>query len=121
MSAVVNLSFYMTVREFLAWESGDGRRYELVDGEPRAMAPAGTIHAFLQNEIGLLIGNHLRERLPGCMVLANPGVVPRLLTAHNMRLPDLGVTCSPLMPGQTAVSDPVLLIEVLSLSDQAQT
>jgi Uma2 family endonuclease len=54
----------MAVPEFLQWEPGDGFRCELVDGEPRARAPASTIHAFLQNELGSLIRNHLREHRP---------------------------------------------------------
>jgi len=111
----------MSATAFLAWEPGDGLRYELVDGEPRAMAPAGTIHAFLQNELGRLIGNHLRERGSECETLANPGVTPHLLSAHNIRVPDLGVTCSPLAPGQAIMSDPVLLVEILSPSNQAKT
>jgi Uma2 family endonuclease len=47
----------MTVDEFLKWDSEDGLRYELVDGDPRAVAPASTIHGFLQNELGSLIRN----------------------------------------------------------------
>ena len=31
----------MTVAEFLAWDAGDGRLWQLVDGQPQAMAPAG--------------------------------------------------------------------------------
>jgi Uma2 family endonuclease len=85
------------------------------------MAPAGTIHAFLQNELGSLIRNRLRENNSGCDVLANPGVIPHMLSAHNVRIPDLGVTCSPLAPGQATLADPVLLIEILSPSNQAQT
>ena len=54
-------------------------------------------------------------------MLANPGVVPHLLSAHNVRVPDLAVTCSPLQLGQATLPDPVLLIEVLSASNQAQT
>jgi len=111
----------MTVRDFLDWESGDGLRYELVDGEPRAMAPAGTIHGFLQSELSRVIGNHLRDHRPGCDVLANPGIVPHVLSAHNVRVPDLAVTCSPLRPGQATLPDPVLVIEILSPSNQAQT
>ena len=111
----------MTVDEFLQWESDDGRRYELVDGEPRAMAPASTVHGFLQNELGSLIRNHLRDKASGCEVVANPGVVPRLLSDHNVRIPDLAVTCSPLAPGQATLLDPVLLIEILSPSNQAKT
>ena len=121
MSASLKLPVWMSVRDFLAWEPGDGQRYELVDGQPRAMAPPGTIHGFLQNELGSLIRNHLREHRRGCEVLANPGVIPRLLSAHNVRIPDLGVTCSPLVPGQSTLPDPVLLIEILSPSNQAET
>jgi Uma2 family endonuclease len=38
----------MTVDEFLKWDLEDGRRYELVDGEPHAMAPASSIHVFFR-------------------------------------------------------------------------
>jgi Uma2 family endonuclease len=61
MVVLAKIPVRTTVDEFFKWDSDDGRRYELVDGEPRAMAPASTIHGFLQNELGRLIGNHLRE------------------------------------------------------------
>jgi len=121
MPALAKVPVRMTVAEFLKWDSQDDLRYELVDGEPRAMAPASTIHGFLQNELGRLIGNHLLERASGCEVVANPGIVPRLLSEHNVRIPDLAVTCSPLAPGQALLSDPVLIIEILSPSNQAKT
>jgi Uma2 family endonuclease len=121
MPAVAKLPVRMSVQDFFEWESGDHRRYELVDGEPRAMAPASVIHGVLQNELGRLIGNHLREHRRDCRAAANPGVIPRLLSAHNVRVPDLGVTCSPVVPGQTTMPDPVLLIEILSPSNQSET
>jgi Uma2 family endonuclease len=121
MPVVAKIPIRMTVDEFLKWDSGDALRYELVDGEPRAMAPASTIHGFLQNELGSLIRNHLRDKASGCEVVANPGVVPRLLSEHNVRIPDLAVTCSPLAAGQATLPDPVLLIEILSPSNQAKT
>ena len=41
----------MTVAEFLDWPGdGSGRRYELVDGEPRAEAPASTIHGISKQD-----------------------------------------------------------------------
>jgi hypothetical protein len=43
--------YNMSVPDFLNWEPDDGFRYELVDGELRAVAPASTIHGFLQNEL----------------------------------------------------------------------
>jgi len=111
----------MRVTDFLLWDPGDGLRYELVDGAPRAMAPANTTHALLQNELGRLIGNQLLHRGTRCEVLAIPGVIPHLLSAHNIRIPDLGVTCSPFIPGQPAMTDPILLVEILSPSNQAKT
>ena len=120
MVARAKVPVRMSVKEFLAWDPGDGLTYELVDGEPRAMAPASTIHGFLQNELGRLIGNHLRQRGGGCEAVANPGVVPQVLSDQNLRVPGLAVTCSPLLPGQSALPDPVLLVEILSPSNQAE-
>ena len=121
MIALAKIPVRMTVDEFLKWDSDDGFRYELVDGEPRAMASASTLHGFLQNELSSLIRNHLLEKASGCEVVANPGVVPRLLSEHNVRIPDLAVTCSPLAAGQATLPDPVLVIEILSPSNQAKT
>jgi Uma2 family endonuclease len=121
MIALAKIPLRMSVRDFLEWESGDALHYELVDGEPRAMTPASTVHGLLQNELGRLIGNHLREHRPGCEVVANPGVIPQLLSAHNVRVPDLGVTCSSILPGQATLPDPVLLFEILSPTNQAKT
>ena len=111
----------MSVEEFLLWDSHDGLRYELVDGVPRAMAPPRVVHGLLQSELGSLLRNHLRAHHTAYQVISNPGVVPRLLSAHNFRVPDLGVTCSPVTPTQAALIEPVLLIEILSPGNQAET
>jgi Uma2 family endonuclease len=111
----------MTVAEFLGWDPGDRLRYELVDGQPRAMAPPAAVHGFLQAELGRLIGNHLRATRPGCIVLANPGDRPLLMSDHNVRIPDLGVTCAPITPGQIIVAEPLLLAEILSPNNQPET
>ena len=110
----------MTIADFLAWEPDDFLLYELVDGQPRAIAPAGTIHGFLKSELGSLIRNHLLGCRPDSKVLVNPSIVPRVMSAHNLRVPDLGVTCSPLVPGQATLSDPMLLVEILSPSNKAK-
>ncbi|CAO3420966.1 Uma2 family endonuclease [Azospirillum endophyticum] len=112
----------MTVAEFLDW-NGDGTdvRYELVNGEPRAMAPASITHGILQSTVARLIGNHLADRAPGCHVVTAPGVQPRVRSSHNLRIPDLGVTCAPDERGLRTLPDPVLLIEILSPSNEAET
>ncbi|MBV8093257.1 MAG: Uma2 family endonuclease [Acetobacteraceae bacterium] len=121
MVAVAKIPVRMSVDEFLNWDSGDSFTYELVDGEPIAMAPANRTHGMLQNELGALIRNHLRARGSPCDVVANPGVIPRLHPDYNVRVPDLGVTCTSYDSEQAALPEPVLLIEVLSPSNQAKT
>src|SRR5947209_5520210 len=86
----------MTVAEFLDW-IGDAEKakYELVDGKPCARAPASDAHGTIQINIGSLLRAHLRAHRPGCRVVGEPGVVPRVNAANNMRIPDLAVTCTP--------------------------
>ena len=112
----------MTVDEFLVWDSGDrsGRLWQLVDGEPEAMAPASQNHGALQQEIGRQIGNHLIEKRPGCRVIANPGIVPHMRSTLNARIPGIGVTRGPRSDAHM-MPNPVLLIEVLSPSNETET
>jgi len=112
----------MTLDEFLSWDPRDptGRIWQLIDGEPVAMAPANTTHAALQAEISRVLGNHLLAQGSPCQVQSQPGIVPRLHSNRNYRVPDLGVTCAP--PQVAAMMpEPVLLIEILSPSNEAET
>lgn len=113
----------MTVDEFHDWEPPPGlekHRWELVDGEPVCMAPPGLNHAAIQSLAIMLIGVHLRSNRPSCRVLTTPGVVPRVRSKVNHRVPDLGVSCGPFADGRS-VDDPVLLVEVLSPSNEDGT
>jgi len=121
MVAALKLPEFMTVDAFLAWDPPPGYRWQLVDGVPQAMAPANTTHALIQSEVCGLLRDHLLAKGSRCVVMTNPGVVPRVQSDTNMRVPDLGVTCSPSERGQAAMRDPVLLIEILSPSNQPQT
>ena len=121
MVVLAKISARMSVDEFLNWDSGDALRYELVDGEPRAMAPASRTHGTLQGRLATLINNHLdRENRP-CRLVVEPGVVPHLLSDYNVRVPHLAVTCAPYQTEEAVLTDPVLLIEILSPSNQAKT
>lgn len=121
MSAIAKVPVRMTIAEFLAWDPGDGHLWQLVDGEPQAMAPASRTHGALQNELGRLIANHLAEKSSLRSVLANPGVVPRVQAEHNVRIPDLAVTCSDYESEEPVISDLVLNVEILSPSNAAET
>ncbi len=112
----------MTVAEFLDWDGNGGDiSYELADGRPRAMAPASITHGILQSTVARLLGNHLVAHGSRCHVVTAPGVQPRVRSQHNMRIPDLGVTCAPDERGLRTLPDPVLLIEILSPSNEAAT
>ena len=112
----------MTVDEFLAWDSGDrtGQRWQLVDGEPVAMAPASDNHGMVQAELARLLGNHLVESGRPCRVGTEPGIIPRVGANENWRIPDVGVTCAP-PEGKVEMEAPVLLVEILSSNNHAET
>lgn len=113
----------MTVAEFHEWEPEEDRdrRWQLFDGEPVSMALARPNHQRIHAEATILLGVHLRERRPEYAVLVAPGVVPRVRSAINHRVPDLGVTCAPPAVGGEVGTDPVLLVEILSPSNERLT
>jgi Uma2 family endonuclease len=110
---------HITVDEFIAWV-GDGR-WQLIDGEPRAMAPAHATHGIVQATLAFLLNQHLYTRGSPCVVVTEPAIQPRVRSRSNMRVPDLAVTCSPVQAGQIALPDPLLIVEILSPSNEADT
>ena len=123
MSTALRVPQRMTVAEFQDWQPPadlDQRRWELVDGEPVCMSPPSIDHGAIQNELGSLIRNWLNANRPDCRVITTPGVIPRVRSDVNERIPDLAVTCGPIRPAR-ALDDPILLIEILSPSNEAKT
>ena len=111
----------MSVDEFLSWTPHDSRLWQLVDGEPRMMAPPSTTHGLVQAELARIIGNHLLATRSRCRLLVTPGVIPRVHANHNMRIPDLAVSCARQPPERPDLVDPLLIVEVLSPSNEAKT
>ncbi|MBV9777112.1 MAG: Uma2 family endonuclease [Acetobacteraceae bacterium] len=111
----------MTVQDFLAWDAPGPQQCQLVEGEPRAMAPASATLGALQSELARVLGNHLLARSSPCRAITAPGIVPRVQARTNFRIPDLGVTCASFAAEDQALSEPVLLIEILSPSNWAET
>ena len=111
----------MSVEEFLACTPQDTRLWQLVDGEPRLMSPPSVVHAIVQGELTGVIRDHLRASGNRCRVLVTPGVKPRVQANHNMRIPDLAVTCVRQPQNQPDLKDPLLIVEILSPSNEAQT
>jgi len=112
----------MTVAEFLDWadRDGSGRRWQLRDGAPEAMAPTAKPHGAIQAELTGLIREHLLRSGSPCRAIIEPGVVPRAGAHDNVRIPDIAVECGP--PDRERLMDePVLLIEILSPSNAEET
>lgn len=110
----------MTVDEFLDWPGDDsGRNFQLVDGEPQAMAPASISHGIIQANVAGLLRNHLIGSR--CYVVVAPGVIPRVRSEANIRIPDLAVACDTDDRGLRALTEPTLVIEILSPSNEAET
>jgi Uma2 family endonuclease len=113
---------HMTVAEFLEYDPGDrsGALWQLRDGEPEMMAPAWDAHGSIQACLAFLLFAHLTAQGRGGRVVVAPGVIPRVRSAENCLIPDLGITCAPPSGGRT-MSEPVVLIEILSPSNEADT
>jgi Uma2 family endonuclease len=104
----------MTLAEFLEWDDGTDRRYQLFDGVPVMMAPAAEAHG----ELALSLGAEIRSRLKRpCRVISEAGItVPNRSDTYYVA--DLAVTCVPREPGRRIVAEPVLIVEVLSPSTE---
>jgi Uma2 family endonuclease len=103
------------LEEFLAFDDGTDRRYELFDGAIVAMAPPARAHGALVSRLARVIGNALR---PPCEVIAEAGIIPPGRGASYYQA-DLAVTCTPGVSGDQFVAEPVVIVEVLSPSTAA--
>ena len=99
-----------TLEEFLAWEERQPAKYELVNGEPRLMTGVTQGHDRIANNVVVALSGKLRGSpcRPG-------GSDPRVVTGNgNVRYPDVVVDCGPFRREARDVSEPVVILEVLS-------
>jgi Uma2 family endonuclease len=109
----------MTLDEFFVWDGGGHvGKLELIDGMVRAMAPASATHSFIQANITSALKVHLRGS--PCRVGTEAPIIPPMARRINARAPDIAVTCAPITDSPV-FEDPVLIVEVLSPSNEAET
>ena len=106
---------YMSLAEFLEWDDGTDTRYELIDGRPRPMAPPMEAHGTIVANLACHIGNRLQ---PPYRVVVKAGITPPD-RADTWYQADLVVTCAPAQRGARAITEPGLIVEVLSPSTAA--
>ena len=105
----------MSLAAFLEWDDGTDARYELVDGRIVAMAPAIEAHGTIVANLAAVIRPRLKSP---CRVVVEAGITP-VDRADTWYEADLVVTCAPPERGARAITEPRLIVEVLSPSTAA--
>jgi Uma2 family endonuclease len=105
----------VTVDEFLSWDGDPNRRYELVAGAIVAMAPPSSFHSVIAaNTIGL-IGQKLKAP---CRAASEAGI--RFSWRNDAYYQaDIAITCTPVVRGDWALPNPIVIVEVFSPSTMA--
>ena len=107
-----------TADEFIAWamEQPTGR-FELDNGRVVAMAPERMNHALAKRDVVIAFHNAIRARGLSCQALPD-GMAVRV-NDQTVYEPDALGRCGPPLPGDAVeLSDPVIVVEVVSPSSR---
>lgn len=105
----------MNREEFLAWDAEQADRYEFIGGEIYAMTGGTRDH----DRITFNIRTQLHAALSGTRCRA-VGDALKVEAHANYTYPDVVVTCEPMGPRSLFVTQPRLIVEVLSPSTEAR-
>jgi Uma2 family endonuclease len=111
----------MTVDQFLAWldEGPEGMRYELVAGQPVAMAPERAARARRKAEVWLALRDAIETAGLTCEAL--PDGMTIKVDEHTAYEPDAVVHCDEALADDAViVPAPVIVVEVLSPTTRAR-
>jgi Uma2 family endonuclease len=104
----------MTLADFLAWNPPGDTRWELYGGVPVAMAPVSRSHSRITSNVIATLSRALRDS--PCMVFNEAGIRSPS-RGDSWYEADIAVACRQ-DDSRPDLSDPVLVIEVLSPSTQ---
>jgi Uma2 family endonuclease len=105
----------ITVDEFLAGLVSDSERLELIDGVVTAMV-GGTAAAHLI--AGNIFGNLFNKLRGGPCVPFGDGMLVKV-DEHSAFAPDVAVVCAPVGGQERYLTEPILIVEVLSPSTES--
>lgn len=106
----------MTIDTFLAWQAGQDQRYELIGGEPVAMAGAKLRRDRVTGNAFSEIRRQLRSG--GSLCDAFTADIGIRTAVGNLRRPDISVLRPPFDEEATSTDRPRLIVEVLSESTE---
>jgi len=98
-----------TVEEFLAFEAEELERYEFVDGVVRMMTGGSAAHSAIK--LNLAVSLRAALRAGPCRVDVDD---LKVVTGTAVMYPDVLVICRPLAPDDDRITDPTVVVEVLS-------
>jgi Uma2 family endonuclease len=107
--------------EYLAYEGDSGMKHEYVDGEILAMAGGSRRHNALASRISAALEG---GRKPGCVAFQSDQRI-RIPATGKATYPDASMVCGqivgdPADPSGITITNPVLLVEVLSPSTEQE-
>lgn len=111
----------MTAGEFIDWAIAqpEGQRYELAAGEVVAMAPERSAHALTKLAVAMGLVQAVKAAKLPCTVYPDGMAVQ--VDENTVYEPDALVRCGPSLPRDAIkVTDPLIVVEVLSPSTRAR-
>jgi len=105
----------MSLDEFLAWERDQPERYEYAGGVVTMMTGGSAAHVTIAMNLAFALRHALRGT--GCRPL---GSDMKVIANHTVRYPDISVICHPVGDRDSYLSDPVVIIEVISPSTERE-
>jgi Uma2 family endonuclease len=102
-----------TLHEFRAWHERQSEVWEFIHGVPKLMAPGSKTHTLIKSNVHVALAQALRGT--GCRALVDGAIVE---VEGSSLIPDVVVTCSELDFATPRVEDPIILVEVLSPSNE---
>ena len=105
----------MSLDEFLAWERDQPERYEYAGGVVTMMTGGSAAHVTIAMNLAFALRHALRGT--GCRPF---GSDMKVIANHTVRYPDISVICRPVGDRENHLSDPVVIIEVISPSTERE-
>jgi Uma2 family endonuclease len=105
----------MSLDEFLAWEHDQPKRYEYAGGVITMMTGGSAAHVTIAMNLAFALRHALRGT--GCRPF---GSDMKVIANHTVRYPDISVICRPVGDRDNYLSDPVVIIEVISPSTERE-
>ena len=104
----------LNVDEFLSWADGREGKWELHDGVPVLMSPERVRHTSTKSDAALTLRAAIDRANVRCRAYVQ-GITVRISGNHAF-VPDAVVVCPPAPPDDVEISNPLIVVEVLSPS-----